>query len=224
MTDQVQVRTSSIQRLGAPFVALLLAAILLLGLSACDFSSATPTPIAAPTPPPTADLLAVGMDQLPEATALNIRDDWSGASPVSPVLAHYYLTRSSGALTGLADFSVGEFQGRPITTTDTVTIPAEVVSDFLNRLSEVPLTEGNYVPRQDAVENTNISLTITVPAGTIFFYTQSQGDDHTPWAATLDTTTYVIDTPAVAEAFALLEPYLKRDVLESLVKRASEPQ
>ena len=194
--------------------AIFAAMVSLLLLAACDLSGAPATP----TPDPLIQALA----RVPNARSVKIRDDWAGLSPAAPILAHYLLDRTADGLAGIADFSVGEYAGTPITTAVTIAIPENVVNDFLARLAAVPLKEGTYTPRIEHTDDyPNISVTIDVSGDVISFYTQSQGTDHTPWAASINNKEYVIETAEIAEALRLLDPYLEDDVLERLVEEAS---
>ncbi len=186
--------------------------VALVCLAACDLSGA-------PTPVPTVDPLAQALSEIPAAPAINIRDDWAGLSKSSPQLAHYLLDRTVDGLTGTAEFSAGT---EPVTTTAEITIPESVVQDFLGKLAAVPLKEGIYTPKIDHTDDSpNISITIQVDSGIVSFYSQSQGDDHLPWGASIANKIYVIDTPDVAQALALLEPYLKKDVLQQVIDEAA---
>ena len=186
-------------------------------VAACDFSP-TPTPV--PTALPTPDPLVKALGELTVATAVNIRDDWSGLSLANPVLAHYRLERGSTGLIGTAEFQAGS---QPITATEAVSVPSDVATSFFQKLASAPLKKGDYTPKIEHTDDyPNISITIPVPSGTISFYSQSQGDDHTPWGANIGNNVYTIDAPTVAEALALLEPHLKKDVLERVVNDASK--
>ena len=192
--------------------------LLLLLMAACDLNPAPATPTPAPTPDPLADALS----RIPNARSVKIRDDWTGLSPAAPILAHYLLDRTAEGLAGTAEFAAGEYRGTPITATETITIPEDVMQDFLARLAAVPLEEGTYTPKIEHTDDyPNISITVEIPADIISFYTQSQGEDHTPWGATIANKEYVVETPEIAEALRLLEPYLKRDALEQVIEDAS---
>jgi hypothetical protein len=43
-----------------------------------------------------------------------------------------------------------------------------------------------------------------------------------PWGASIGGKDYVIDSPAPAEAIAILDPYLKREVQQQLIDQASK--
>jgi hypothetical protein len=186
----------------------------LLLLVACDLSGAPATP----TPDPLVQALA----RIPSARSVKIRDDWAGLSPAAPILAHYLLDRTADGLAGTAEFAVGESRGAPITTTVTIGIPEDVVKDFLAKVAAAPLKEGTYTPKIEHTDDyPNISVTIDVSGDVLSFYTQSQGMDHTPWAATINNKEYVIETAEIAEALRLLTPYLEGAVLDRLVEEAS---
>lgn len=54
----------------------------------------------------------------------------------------------------------------------------------------------------------------------MLIHSESQGDDHVPWAANIGNDVYVIDSELPARALMALKPYLKSDTLERLVNKA----
>lgn len=192
----------------------LIAAFSLLLLAACDLSSV-------PTPVPTPDPLAEALAQLPNADSFNIRDDWAGLALTSPILAHYRLERAPSGMTGVAEFSAGQ---QPITATEAITVPKDVIDSFLSKLASAPLKAGDYTPDISHTDDyPNLSITIQVTSGIVSYYSQSQGEDHLPWGASIGNTVYTIDTKTISEALALLKPYLKEEVRQQVIDRASHP-
>lgn len=201
----------------------LLLALMVVGVAACDNGpSLTPTLAPEPTHIPTVEPQKA-LSLITTTLAITMRDDWAGLSKASPIRAHYTLNRADdGSFTGLADFSAGDQSGTPVAMTDTITIPAGVMKDFLEKLVAIPLVEGEYTPKVEHTDDyPNIAITVQVSSDTVSYYTQSQGDNHVPWAISLANKTYVVDSPAIADAYALLTPYLKKDVLDKVVQEAS---
>src|SRR5438105_5006399 len=114
---------------------------LILTLFGCDTGlPSTPTPV--PTSPPASPLAGVL-----DVTSFRMRDDWSGLAKFSSTNALYSFTKQSdGTFSGTADFSVDGQTGAPLTATETIIIPADVASKFLQKLSALPIQAGSYKP------------------------------------------------------------------------------
>lgn len=206
-----------------PFILLLLA-VMTVGIAACDNSSSTATPSTTvePTRVPTIEPVKALM-LITSTQGITMRDDWAGLSKANPIRAHYTLNREAdGSFSGLAEFAAGEQSGNAVTLTTTVTIPDDVIQKFLEALVAIPLKEGEYIPKLDRTDDyPNIAFTIQVERDTVSYYTQSQGDTHVPWAIALANKTYLVDTPAIADAYAMLDTYLRKDLLEQVVQEAT---
>jgi hypothetical protein len=193
--------------------------IMLLGVVGCD-SAPTPSPVAAPTVTAVAPLTDVT-----SATAFRLRNDWDGLSAVSPITILYSVTRGAdGSFTGTGDFSVAGGTPQVVTSTESIAIPADVASAFLQKVAAFPIKEGTYTP---AITHTDdyplLTITVDTPGeGTLTIYSQSQGDQHIPWGASIAGKDFVIDSPAPAEAIALLDPYLKREVQQQLIDESGK--
>lgn len=212
MPDRFKARLFSRVRI-LPLLLFVLTA--LAGLAACDATTS-------PTPIPTIDPVAEALGQIPNATAMTMRDDWAGLSPANPILAHYILERKPEGMTGMAEFQAGEGRGVTVSETVPINIPESVIKDFLARLAAIPLVEGAYNPKVEHTDDyPNISINLQITNGTAAFYTQSQGAEHIPWGISLANKTYVVDSPAIWEAYQLLLPYLKKDELDKVVEEAS---
>jgi len=154
-----------------------------------------------------------------QTRSIRIQDDWTGYSSLAPIEAHYFLERNEDKFSGEVHFSVAGYSEHPKTTTENIEIPLEVVQAFLEMLAKSPLDYGEYVPEFTHTDDyPDIRIELESDSESITFFTTSQGADHVPWAAILDGKTYVVDSDIPAKALAILEPFLKRDVLESLLK------
>ena len=143
------------------------------------------------------------------------------------VANHHIVFRNKGAdgsFTGTGDFSVAGGTPKVVTSTESIAIPADVASAFLQKVAAFPIKEGTYTPAiTHSDDNPLLTITVDTPGeGTLTIYSQSQGDQHIPWGASIAGKDYVIDTPAPAEAIALLDPYLKREVRQQLIDESGK--
>jgi hypothetical protein len=192
---------------------------LLVGMLGCD---SAPTPTSVPEPTSTA---VAPLTDVTSATAFRLRDDWSGLTTVSPITILYSVTKAAdGSFAGTGDFSVAQGTAKAVTSTVNITIPADVAQSFLQKITALPIEEGAYTPViTHTDDNPLLTVTLDTPGeGTLTVYSQSQGDQHVPWGASIAGKDYVINSPAPAEALALLDPYLKRDVRQQLIDEASK--
>ena len=201
------------------WLGLFAALIMLLGTMGCD-AAPTPSPVAASTVTAVAPLTDVT-----SATAFRLRNDWAGLSTASPITILYSVTKGTdGSFTGTGDFSVAGGTPKVVTSTESIAIPADVASAFLQKVAAFPTKEGTYAPAiTHSDDNPLLTITVDTPGeGTLTIYSQSQGDQHIPWGASIAGKNYVIDTPAPAEAIALLDPYLKREVRQQLIDKSGK--
>jgi hypothetical protein len=196
-------------------------------LSGCNGSATqiavdtpTPLPLESPivAPTATAPVAIISFRQLSQVRSIRIEDDWTGLSPVAPIVAHYDLHRQNGSFSGKANFSVaGYTQAR--TAVEEVSIPEDTVLAFLQLLSRSPTEYGHYEPLFEHTDDyPSISIQLGVENDIVEFYTRSQGGDHVPWAGKVQGNIYVINSNLPAQALALLEPYLKKDRLKQLIE------
>jgi hypothetical protein len=170
------------------------------------------------------------LSQIVQADSIRIKDEWEGYGPFSPISAFWDLHRSQDGFSGTATFradphyslyfSRPDLEGKVLTDTADILVPAGNVTSFLSRLSRARLFEGEYVPSIPRTASyPSISIEIEVGDETITFFTRSQGKDHTPWGVLIQGETYVVvsaDVPAGALE-EHLEPHLKREVLKELL-------
>jgi hypothetical protein len=193
--------------------------IMLLGTVGCD-SAPTPSPVVEPTVTAVAPLSDVA-----GATAFRLRNDWAGLSTASPITILYSVTKGADeSFTGTGEFSIAGGTPKVVTSTESIAIPADVASAFLQKVAAFPIKEGTYTPAiTHSDDNPLLTITVDTPGeGTLTVYSQSQGDQHIPWGASIAGRDYVIDSPAPAEAIALLDPYLKREVRQQLIDESGK--
>ena len=157
--------------------------------------------------------------QLTQARSIKIEDEWIGLSHIAPIEAHYDLRRQNGAFSGKANFSVAYYYREKHTAVENIVIPEDMALSFLRTLAQSPTEYGYYEPRIEHTDDyPSISIQIELEGESLKFYTESQGEDHVPWALDWKGSTFVINSDQPAKALALLEPYLKKDTLEKLIK------
>jgi len=156
---------------------------------------------------------------LTQARAIRIEDDWNGLSTVAPLKAHYDLQRGASGFSGKASFSAGGNRRRPKETVEEISIPGDKAEAFLKMLSDAPMKPGAYVPKiRHTDDYPSIKIQVETKNETVVFFTESQGEDHIPWGATVSGKSYVIDSDVPSKALQSLRRYLKRDVLNKLAE------
>ncbi len=171
------------------------------------------------------------LSQIVQADSIRIKDEWEGYGPFSPISAFWDLHRVQDGFSGTAAFraqphysllwSRPDLEGKVFTDRADIAVPLGSVNNFLSRLSRARLFKGEYVPSLPRMASyPSISIEIEVGDETVTFFTRSQGKDHTPWGVTIRGETFVVvssDVPARALEEDL-EPHLKREVLEELLR------
>jgi hypothetical protein len=226
----------------------LLASVVLLlcgvWIAACDVGSPTklppsPTSPAAPSPTTHGMPAPVMLPEFTHANAIAISDSWAGFGYIDVASASYELERKEGVFTGLATFTVqGDSTrlGVHKVVTD-VTVPADVADQFLSVIAESRAEEGEYDFDKISGCCDNVpALSITLRTGTaeIEFFSWShqvngqrwgsifKGGNRVPWGVDFDGSTYVVNSGKPAEAYALLDPYLKKNMLADLIDQVGE--
>lgn len=170
-------------------------------------------------------LIAVAMVAVPKiiptrlyfvaVQSITIQDHWNGLSPVSP-RADYQLNFQNGTLIGTGTFTA-DLQN--YLTVD-ITIPREITQEFLNKLKAIEMLEGDYIPFRDHTDDyPSIGITIQTRRETIEIFTRSQGEENIPWSINMRNREFIIDNGTPAQALAIIEPYLRRDILEQLIDK-----
>jgi hypothetical protein len=158
-----------------------------------------------------------------EPRTVEIVDYWIGLEPEGPIEFTWRLGRQGAthAFTGVGTLAHphGMTSG-PIE----VTIPDSAMTAFLRGLAAAPRTPGEYTPNISHTDDyPELTIRMHTPTGITEFYSASQGDERRPWRVTIDTRRYVSDSPAPAEAFKHLLPYLRRDELERGLQESASP-
>lgn len=167
----------------------------------------------------------VGAIELPalagsSVTSMTIVESWTGLSPVAPIEATFHLTPAPQGLKGVAHFSAAGYRD-PITATASISIPVEILNQFLVMLAGTPLEEGPYQPLINHTDDyPSIALIVETSAGRFTFDTQSQGETHVPWRALIEGREYVTYADNPAQAWRLLDPYLARPIQTALIEQA----
>jgi hypothetical protein len=167
----------------------------------------------------------VGAIELPalagsSVTSMTIVESWTGLSPVAPIEATFHLTPAPQGLKGVAHFSAAGYRD-PITATASISIPVEILNQFLVMLAGTPLEEGPYQPLINHTDDyPSIALIVETSAGQFTFDTQSQGETHVPWRALIEGREYVTYADNPAQAWRLLDPYLARPIQTALIEQA----
>ena len=217
------------------FLVLLLSLTLL--VAACDDSPVAPTPppdptsvVLVPTPTPNvqathtaiASIIDPVLNQIPNASAIHIKEEWSGSSVEYPLVARISITRTGDNFTGKADFSAGH--SPPSTSTRDLTLRAQTVGEFLALISISPVEPTPYSPRNDGSdEHPSISIELTLPSETVIYRTMSQGYMQKPWALDVNGNTYSVDSTQPRYALNILERQLGVDNEMRAVIRLAKP-
>jgi hypothetical protein len=150
--------------------------------------------------------------------SITIQDNWTGYSNLSPIQVNYQLTFQNGALIGTGNFSIASQQNNYQAQAIPIEIPIPVTQAFFQKLKEIQLIEGHYSPNiQKTDDYPSLSITLDTRRETIEIFSQSQGKEHIPWSAYMRDKEYIIESGIPAEALAIIEPYLSKDVLENLI-------
>jgi hypothetical protein len=121
---------------------------------------------------------------------------------------------------GQANFSVGGYSGHPRTSTENLSIPLDVVHEFLRTLVKTPLEKGEYVPLFEHTDDyPEVKIEVALKEIPIVFLSSSQGEGNAPWKVTIGKDEYISRSTIPADALKLLMPYLKNDVLETLIQQ-----
>jgi hypothetical protein len=155
-----------------------------------------------------------------EVQSINIQDAVRSPQEVSklfPIEARYSLTRGSSGFVGPATFSVGS--SAPQKATANILVPYAAVRQFLEQLAGIPLKEG-YRPTEPAPGGAFPDIRIEVKAAekSMALITKSPGRELLPWGVEFTGRTYTIESNVPPKAFSTLQPYLKREVLDSLTQ------
>src|SRR5262245_27968440 len=65
--------------------------------------------------------------QIEKVHSIELENDWTGLSDMAPIEAHYSILPGQAEFTGQAKFSVGGYSGSPLTDTQDIQIPKDVI-------------------------------------------------------------------------------------------------
>jgi hypothetical protein len=161
-----------------------------------------------------------------EGKTVEIQNDWNGYSDITPVLRRYKLQLQNGELVGNSHIAVGGYGAAGIRQqmTTKVKIPAVVTAKFLATLAKTPLKTGVYTPTMVRVDDyPHIRIVINSPQQQAIFSSESQGANHTPWKVIVggkdSQQNYITNSDLPAQALKLLNPYLDKPGIDSIIKR-----
>ncbi|HEX2913417.1 MAG TPA: WD40 repeat domain-containing protein [Chloroflexia bacterium] len=196
-------------------------------------------PLGTPTPAP---ILTKGrlkeifpvLQKLPEANNVVIHDDWSGIAykdriPLDNQKIHYTLDRQGNQFTGSVIYSNGQSYALSYSpfagyqeVIEEITVPADVMSKFLQMLADTPVYEGRFTASPVATHTDDypsLHLFVNTGNGTLIFSSYSQQDDFYPWSVSFAGRQYSAEDASPFGAFSLLKPYLKKDDFQKLVDK-----
>ena len=140
---------------------------------------------------------------------LRIQDTWMGLAEPSSRSTEYRLQRKADYLKGYRVSPGGEGRSTPESREQVQPIPDFVVRYVLGLLENARLIREVYRPTLECTDDyPSIQLQLLVGEHLIEFYTQSQGEDHVPWAVVCGEGRWVTHSTAPSRALAALMPYL----------------
>jgi len=104
-----------------------------------------------------------------------------------------------------------------------VTIPDTAMVAFLEALSRVPITTGEYEPVWQPDSYPSYTVRVHLDDGVVEFHSSSSTSDMRPWQVDLGGTKYVSRSGATMEALKHLFPFLRLDELRELAERPPTP-
>ena len=147
---------------------------------------------------------------------ITIADYWTGLSPLAPIEADFRLEPATGHFSGMAEFSVAGYT-EAITRSVLISVPQATIDELLTLLASTPLEVGEYKAVFNHTDDfPSIIITVEGKAGSLGFGSESQARGHIPWRVVVDQDLYVTYADTPAQALALLDPYLAREVQEAL--------
>jgi hypothetical protein len=160
--------------------------------------------------------------ELPES--IHVHDEWAGLSPSAPIVTDYTWTRADEIYKGKVDFAAGGYWSITYSATEEISIPAEIIKQFLAKLAECVVSTGKYTPYFDHTDDyPSINIGVVYPSKSFEFLTSSQGEKNIPWKLTIQPADeYVINSGIPSDALEILKPYLHYEILDQLIKQAQD--
>lgn len=174
--------------------------------------------IDAPTPTFTIPDPAPVLARLTEAFGIEIREESSGLSDISPVRSRYQLRRKIDIYEGKGTFSFRDPNlVKRVSKTEPIAIDVATVNGALEMLAQSPTQYGYYDPPIVYDAYHSLEIDIELADDVVTFFTISGREDFVPWALDLNGSIFVINSDIPTQAFKLLEPHLKRGTLRKMI-------
>jgi hypothetical protein len=150
-----------------------------------------------------------------------IENDFNAYGPAAREEAHYTLQRAQNGYVGEGSFVVakgapgGPFPTSQRTAVESIIIPADVMRSFFQLLAESPIVANvPATPEPSAEYYPRLRIELHLNSEIVTFLSASQQEGYVPWSVQTATATYYINSDQPTRALALLQPYLKPDVLK----------
>lgn len=166
---------------------------------------------------------------------IELNDDWTGLSSFAPIKRRFDLVQESGdwRCNGTLTFycpdssdeslSNAEIEGH--TSLELMTDSLEILVEkcriqrFIGSIDECPIERKVYVPYQERDDDRpHLKITIEIVDAKVVLYSDSQGDDHIPWALEFRGHKWVVDSAVPADAMKTLGVALKRQQFDNFLQ------
>lgn len=175
----------------------------------------TPTPTIVP-----AGLIPGLAEALTDVSAIALADDWSGLALYSPLLAHTEMVRQDAGYVGTTCFSAGSYDpthGRGQIAARPAVIPPDAAQESLALLAELQGYRGHYVPHLTYTDSyPSLRMVLTTGRGKVTLFSQSQGNENSPWGLMIGDREYVIAGDVPLRALLHLRAYTDYPMLDRL--------
>ena len=200
-------------------------------VTACGPVREPPTPLpwlpAAPTSRPSQTVL---LDALPVLSSMSSADrvvvqrSWNGRAPLAPRSATYTLARTRDNFVGEALFRVTIHQRAVDETREQrlpLTVPALVMGSVVRDLTRVTVSPGPYSPRVEWTDDYPDDLVqVTAGGRQVRFFSQSQGNDRTPWGIESGGQVLVSESADIARTLRRLDTCIQSDRYDAFISAA----
>lgn len=214
-------------------------------------SPVTPTTLAAPTAPtPTVSPAVVNPTPAPTITAASsslhngmLKEIFPGLANLTEVTKgarletglgdmglssdlDYKLKLDGSGLHGIALFEAYFYVAKFNTFEDArqINVPPDAASQFLDNLALTPLEEGPYKETAKHISDYYpfLSFELETGLGILSFSSDSQEDDFSPWRVTFAGRNFYANNGVPLEAYNLIKPYLKTEVIKEMSNQFSQ--
>ncbi len=161
--------------------------------------------------------------RLPGASLVRINKGSGGLGGASS--SDYELRRTATDFTGLGLFQAYYYTGTSSTYEEAreITVPLTDMKRYLELLTETPIEEGPYKGPPLATVSDNFPLfemEVETENGLLTIGSTSQKPDFFPWTITFAGRTFTAADATPFQAYNILKPYLKEDVLKDIYQRS----